>query len=90
MRAITRNPESGAAKALAKLGADVVSADLTDPSTLSAAFAGCWGAFVVTNFYDAVSPSVRPPEPGDWPVGRRCTNRLTPWGPLDNQRRPGE
>ena len=55
VRALTRNPGSDAAKTLAELGAEVVEGDLTDASTLDPAFKDCWGAFVVTNFYDAVS-----------------------------------
>ena len=55
VRALTRNPSSPAAKRLSDNGAEVVKGDLTDPTTLSAAFHGCWGAFVVTNFYDSVS-----------------------------------
>ena len=55
VRAVTRNPDSDASRKLAELGAEVVRGDLTDASTLDTAFQGCWGAFVVTNFYDAVS-----------------------------------
>ncbi len=55
VRVLTRNPESTAARHLADLGAEMVKGDLTDPTTLDAAFEGCWGAFVVTNFYDSVS-----------------------------------
>lgn len=53
VRAVTRNPSSGAARALAAQGAEVVQADLTVPSTLPQVFAGCWGVFAVTNFYDS-------------------------------------
>ncbi|KAK5217546.1 hypothetical protein LTR47_006123 [Exophiala xenobiotica] len=53
VRALTRNPSSAAARKLSEAGAEVVQGDLTDPSTLPAAFDGCWGAFVVTNFYDS-------------------------------------
>ncbi|KAJ6088370.1 hypothetical protein N7486_009631 [Penicillium sp. IBT 16267x] len=52
VRALTRNPDSDAAKELAKAGAEVVKADLTVPSDLAAAVDGCWGVFGVTNFYD--------------------------------------
>ncbi|EXJ60370.1 hypothetical protein A1O7_04522 [Cladophialophora yegresii CBS 114405] len=53
VRALTRNPDSVPARKLSALGAHVVQGDLTDPSTLDGAFQDCWGAFVVTNFYDA-------------------------------------
>ena len=54
VRALTRNPDSAAARSLAEAGAEVVRGDLTDRSSLDAAFKGCWGAFVATNFYDSV------------------------------------
>ena len=50
---LTRNPTSDKAKALARRGVEVVVADLNDASTLPAAFAGAFGAFVVTNFFDS-------------------------------------
>ncbi|KAK4944628.1 hypothetical protein LTR10_016062 [Elasticomyces elasticus] len=53
VRALTRNPSSPTAKRLADKGVEVVKGDLTDPATLPTAFNGCWGAFVVTNFYDS-------------------------------------
>lgn len=52
VRAVTRNPDSDAAKALQAKGAEVVQADLTVPSSLPQALQGCWGIFGVTNFYD--------------------------------------
>jgi uncharacterized protein YbjT (DUF2867 family) len=54
VRALTRDPDSRAAAELAKLGATIVRADLTIPSSLNAALDGCWGVFGVTNFYDVV------------------------------------
>lgn len=56
VRAITRNPESDKARALAAAGAEVVAGDADDPATLAAAFAGAHGAFLVTNFWDHMSP----------------------------------
>ncbi len=55
-RAITRKPESENAKALAKLGVEVVAADLDDESSLRRAFDGAHGAFCVTNFWEHSSP----------------------------------
>lgn len=57
VRALTRDPGSAAAQQLAKLGAEVVRADLTVPADVSAALTDCWGVFGVTNFYDPVSVS---------------------------------
>jgi uncharacterized protein YbjT (DUF2867 family) len=48
VRAVSRD-----AKRVVGLGADeVISADLTRPETLGPAFAGAYGAFVVTNFWE--------------------------------------
>jgi len=56
VRAITRNPKSEKARALADQGAEVVQADLDDVASLTAAFDGCHGAFCVTNFWEHFSP----------------------------------
>jgi uncharacterized protein YbjT (DUF2867 family) len=55
-RAITRNPNSEKAQALRAAGAEVVGADLDKPETLAKAFAGAYGAFTVTNFWEHLSP----------------------------------
>ena len=55
-RAITRNPNSDKAKALADAGADVVTADLDDVKSLKKAFEGAHGAFCVTNFWEHFKP----------------------------------
>ena len=55
-RAITRKPDSDKASALAKLGAEVVAGDADDPPSLDRAFAGAYGAFCVTNFWEHLSP----------------------------------
>ncbi|KZV88791.1 NmrA-domain-containing protein [Exidia glandulosa HHB12029] len=47
-RAVTRNPESDSAKALAKLGADVVAGDLADFASVKKAIAGAEVVFAVT------------------------------------------
>jgi uncharacterized protein YbjT (DUF2867 family) len=56
VRAITRKMDSDRAKALAAAGAEVVAGDADDPASLGSAFAGAYGAFVVTNFWEHVSP----------------------------------
>ena len=55
-RALTRNPNSDKAKALAKLGAEVVKADVDDIDSLRKAFAGAYGAFCITFFWEHLSP----------------------------------
>ncbi|MEU8540362.1 NmrA/HSCARG family protein [Streptomyces sp. NPDC048717] len=52
VRALTRRPDSAAAKELERLGAEVVRADLDDPESLGPAFEGAYGAFLVTNFWE--------------------------------------
>ncbi|RAK70234.1 NmrA/HSCARG family protein [Hymenobacter edaphi] len=56
VRAITRNPDSDKARELARLGAEVVQADLDDPQSLRRALQGAYGAFCVTFFWDHFSP----------------------------------
>ncbi|BCX04981.1 MAG: nucleotide-diphosphate-sugar epimerase [Candidatus Roseilinea sp.] len=58
VRAVTRDPNSDKAKALARLGADVVAADLDDPDSLERAFNGAYGAFCVTFFWAHFSPDL--------------------------------
>ena len=55
-RALTRKPESDKAQALAAEGIEVVAADLDDPAALERAFAGAYGAFCITNFWEHFSP----------------------------------
>jgi uncharacterized protein YbjT (DUF2867 family) len=55
VRAVTRKVDSDSAKALAALGAEVVVGDSNDPAGLDSAFAGAYGAFCVTNFWEHFS-----------------------------------
>jgi uncharacterized protein YbjT (DUF2867 family) len=55
VRAITRNVNSDKAKELTRLGAEVVAADLDSPESIRKAFAGAYGAFCVTNFWEHFS-----------------------------------
>lgn len=50
-RAITRDVNSGKARALAALGAEVVAGDVDDEASIQRAFAGAHGAFCVTFFW---------------------------------------
>jgi uncharacterized protein YbjT (DUF2867 family) len=54
-RAITRKPDGDKARELAKLGVEVVAADLDDTASLTKAFAGAYGAFCLTNFWEHFS-----------------------------------
>jgi len=55
VRAITRDVNSEAAKALAKQGVEVVAANVDDVASLEKAFAGAYGAFLVTFFWAHMS-----------------------------------
>jgi uncharacterized protein YbjT (DUF2867 family) len=56
VRALTRHPQSDKGKELAAMGAEVVAADLDDEKSLERAFAGAYGAFCLTNFWEHFSP----------------------------------
>ena len=53
IRALTRNPDSEAAKAIAATGAELVKGELDDEASLKAALAGAWGAYAVQNTWTA-------------------------------------
>jgi uncharacterized protein YbjT (DUF2867 family) len=55
-RAVTRDVNSDKAKELAKLGAEVVAADIDDLDSLKRAFQGAFGAYCVTFFWAHLSP----------------------------------
>lgn len=55
-RVITRDPNTDKAQALAKLGAEVVAADVDDIESLKRAFQGAYGAYCVTFFWNHFSP----------------------------------
>ncbi len=55
-RAVTRDVNSAKARELAKLGAEVVAADVDNSESLKKAFQGAYGAFCVTFFWEHFSP----------------------------------
>ncbi len=55
-RALTRDAKSSEAQQLAKLGAEVVEADVNDVESLKRAFKGAYGAYCVTFFWADLSP----------------------------------
>ncbi len=55
VRALTRDPNSDKAQALAAAGVEVVTADLDDEASLEAAFTGAYGAYCLTNFWEHFS-----------------------------------
>lgn len=56
VRAITRNPSSEKARALAAAGAEVVAGDVSAADSLRRAFGDAYGAYCVTFFWDHLSP----------------------------------
>ena len=54
-RAITRDPTKDRARAIAAKGGEVVQADLDDVESLKKAFAGAYGVYAVTNFWEHFS-----------------------------------
>lgn len=55
-RALTRDVNGEKAKELARMGAEVVQADVHDPDSIQRAFRGAYGAFCVTFFWAHMSP----------------------------------
>ena len=53
LRAMTRKPDSDAARSLRKMGAEVVQGDLDDPTSTGKALDGAWGVFAVQNTWEA-------------------------------------
>jgi uncharacterized protein YbjT (DUF2867 family) len=56
VRALTRDVNSDKAKALGKLGAEIVAADVDDEESLKRAFTGAYGAYCVTFYWAHFSP----------------------------------
>ena len=56
VRAVTRDPSSDKARALAQAGAEVVAADLADTAAVTRAFEGAYGAYCVTFYWNHMSP----------------------------------
>lgn len=87
-RALTRNPGSDKAKALAKLGADVVAADVDDSTSLERAFDGAYGAFCVTFFWDHFSPEREVAEASAMArAAKRAGLRHVIWSTLEDTRK---
>ncbi len=56
VRALTRRADSEPARVLAARGAEVVTADIDDEESVARAFAGAYGAYCLTNFWEHFSP----------------------------------
>ncbi len=87
-RALTRDPGSDKARALAALGADVIAADLDDPASLRRAFDGAYGAFCVTFFWDHFSPEREVAQATAMAeAARDCGLQHVIWSTLEDTRR---
>src|SRR5205814_535387 len=88
-RAITRDPSSDAAKALAALpNVEVVQADADDEASLERAFAGCHGAFCVTFFWVDYSPEHEMAQARNMAAAAKAAGvRHVIWSTLEDTRR---
>jgi len=97
-RAITRDATSDKAKALADLGAEVVTADSNDVESLTKAFEGCYGAFCLTNFWEHFSPEMENAQARNMAAAAKAAGLkhviwstledTRKWVPLDDDRMP--
>jgi uncharacterized protein YbjT (DUF2867 family) len=88
VRAITRNRRSEAAQELARLGAEVVTADIDDQESLEQAFAGAHGAYCVTFFWGHFSPEKELNQAGNMARAAKATGvRHVIWSTLEDTRR---
>ncbi|HEX6435428.1 MAG TPA: NmrA/HSCARG family protein, partial [Gemmatimonadales bacterium] len=88
VRAVTRNPDSEKGQALRAAGAEVVAADLDNPATLSKAFAGAYGAFCVTNFWEHFSPERELTQAGNMAQAAKAAGvQHVIWSTLENTRK---
>jgi uncharacterized protein YbjT (DUF2867 family) len=88
VRAITRNPASDKARALAARGAEVVEANLDDKASLARAFQGAYGAFCVTNFWEVLSPEKEKSQARNMAEAAKAAGvQHLIWSTLDDTRR---
>jgi uncharacterized protein YbjT (DUF2867 family) len=87
-RALTRDVNSPKARALAALGAEVVSANVDDAASLEKALAGAYGAYCVTFFWDHSSPEREFAQARNMAeAARKAGLRHVIWSTLEDTRR---
>ncbi|OGU11589.1 MAG: nucleoside-diphosphate sugar epimerase [Ignavibacteria bacterium GWB2_35_12] len=87
VRAITRKVDSDKAVALKNLGAEVVYADLDNEESVKSAFAGAYGAFCVTNFWEHFSPEKELTQAGNMAkAAKHAGLQHVIWSTLDDTR----
>lgn len=97
-RALTRKPESAAARALADQGAEIVQADLDDEQSLRSAFEGAHGAYCLTYFWERFSAEVETDRAANLAEAAKAAGvrhaiwstweDVRDWFPLDDERMP--
>jgi uncharacterized protein YbjT (DUF2867 family) len=98
VRAITRDPSSDNAKALANRGVEVVKADIDDEASVEAAFEGAYGAYCVTNFWEHFNGDLEIEQAANMARAAKSTGikhaiwstfeDTRKWVPLDDDRMP--
>jgi uncharacterized protein YbjT (DUF2867 family) len=88
VRAITRDPNSDASKALAAQGAEIVVADVDDEASLVRALEGAYGAFFVTFFWAHFSPAKEAAQVGNMARAAKAAGiKHAVWSTLEDTRR---
>jgi len=88
IRAVTRQPKGDRAQELAKLGAEVVAADLDDAASVEQAMRGAHGAYCVTNFWEHFSPERELKQAENLAEGaKRAGVKHVIWSTLEDTRR---
>jgi len=98
VRAITRDPGSPEARALGRLGAEVVTADVDDEQSVLRALEGAYGAFLITFFWHHLSAARETAQARRLALAARSTGvqhaiwstleDTRQWIPLSDQRMP--
>jgi uncharacterized protein YbjT (DUF2867 family) len=93
-RAITRDPHKDKARTLTAQGAEVVHADLDDRASLEKAFAGAYGAYCVTNFWEHLFAEREKAQAENMALAAKATNlKHVIWSTLEDTRKlvpPGD
>lgn len=88
VRVLTRDVNGAKAKEFARLGAEVVAADVDKPESLKEAFEGAYGAFCVTFFWAHFSPEKEMAEAKAMAEAAKATGlRHVIWSTLEDTRK---